>query len=66
MTAPETATAVEVSDLVKSYQGLRPLRLKRLVVREGERVAIAGLDATAAEVFTNLLNGGILGDGLVE
>ena len=62
MAAPETATAVEVSDLVKSYQGLRPLRLKRLVVREGERVAIAGLDATAAEVFTNLLNGGILGD----
>lgn len=62
VTTFETAAAIEVSDLVKGYQGLRPLRLKHLHVREGERVAISGLDTTAAEVLTNLLNGGILAD----
>lgn len=62
MTTSAAAPIIEVSGLVKDYQGLRPLRLGRLLVREGERVAISGLDVTSAEVFTNLLNGGILGE----
>jgi glutamine transport system ATP-binding protein len=53
---------IEVSGVVKNYQGLRPLRVKSLRVRAGERVAISGLDAVAAEVFVNLLNGAILPD----
>ena len=54
--------AIEVANLVKDYHALRPLRLKSLSLAEGERVAIAGLDATAAEVLVNLLNGAIVPD----
>lgn len=53
---------VEIAGLVKDYKGLRPLRVASLVVGDGERVAIAGLDATAAEVLVNLVNGAILPD----
>jgi ABC-type lipoprotein export system ATPase subunit len=55
-------TVVEVTGLVKDYRGLRPLRLGSLRLSEGERVAISGLDATAAEVLVNLLNGAIVPD----
>jgi len=57
-----TGTVVAIAGLVKDYQGLRPLRVKSLDVGRGERVAIAGFDRTAAEVFVNLLNGAILPD----
>jgi ABC-type polar amino acid transport system ATPase subunit len=53
---------IEVSGVVKNYQGLRPLRVKSLLLRPRARVAISGLDAVAAEVFVNLLNGAILPD----
>jgi ABC-type transporter Mla maintaining outer membrane lipid asymmetry ATPase subunit MlaF len=53
---------IEVRGLVKHYQGLRPLRIASLEVRSGERVSLAGLDATAAEVLVNLLNGAIVPD----
>lgn len=55
-------TAIEVTGLVKDYRGLRPLRLASLRVAQGERVAISGLDATAAEVLVNVLNGAIVPD----
>lgn len=55
-------TLIEVRGLVKHYQGLRPLRVKSLTVRRGERVALAGFDQVTAEVFVNLLNGAILPD----
>jgi phospholipid/cholesterol/gamma-HCH transport system ATP-binding protein len=54
--------AIEVNGLVKNYHGLRPLRVRELQVRAGALVAIAGLDAAAAEVFVNILNGAILPD----
>jgi len=61
------APVVEIVSLLKDYKGLRPLRLTGLSVREGERVAVGGLDATAAEVLVNLINGAILPDsGLVR
>jgi ABC-type transporter Mla maintaining outer membrane lipid asymmetry ATPase subunit MlaF len=56
------APLVTVRGLVKAYDALRPLRLSALEVWPGERVALSGLDATAAEVFVNLLNGAILPD----
>jgi ABC-type lipoprotein export system ATPase subunit len=62
MTRKERPFILEVSGLVKNYQGLRPLRVREMRLREGERVAISGLDAVAAEVFVNLLNGAILPD----
>lgn len=55
-------TVIEVAGLVKDYRGLRPLRLGSLRLSEGERVAISGLDVTAAEVLVNLLNGAIVPD----
>lgn len=56
------APVVHVTGIKKDYQGLRPLRLNQLLVRAGERVALSGLDAAAAEVFVNLLTGAILPD----
>jgi ABC-type transporter Mla maintaining outer membrane lipid asymmetry ATPase subunit MlaF len=51
---------LEIDNVVKPYGGLRPLRLQQLVVQPGERVGIAGLDQTMAEVFVNLVTGATL------
>jgi polar amino acid transport system ATP-binding protein len=53
---------IQVRGLRKNYGGLRPLRLSALSVMPGERVAIVGLDAPAAEVFVNMLTGAMLPD----
>ena len=53
---------LELSRIQKSYQSLRPLRLQSLTIAEGERVAVAGLDAGAAEVLVNLVTGASLPD----
>jgi ABC-type transporter Mla maintaining outer membrane lipid asymmetry ATPase subunit MlaF len=54
--------ALEIAGVVKDYRGLRPLRIADLVVEEGDRVTIAGLDRNAAEVFVDLVNGALLPD----
>lgn len=46
----------------KNYSGLRPLRLRSLTVAPGERVAVIGFDAPAAEVLVNLITGATLPD----
>jgi len=51
---------LELTDVVKNYQGLRPLRVARLAVAAGEPVAILGLDQAAAEVLVNLITGATL------
>jgi predicted ABC-type transport system involved in lysophospholipase L1 biosynthesis ATPase subunit len=56
------SAVLEVRDLVKDYQGLRPLRMRELIVRAGDIVSIAGLDARSAEVFVNLVTGATLAD----
>jgi ABC-type transporter Mla maintaining outer membrane lipid asymmetry ATPase subunit MlaF len=53
---------LELSDVSKDYRGLRPLRIASLAVAAGERVALLGLDAAAAEVFVNLITGAALPD----
>ncbi len=64
---PTSAPLVEITALETGYQGLRPLRIRQLVVRVRERVALAGLDAAAAEVLMNLLAGATLPDeGMVR
>lgn len=60
---------LRITGVRKQYNALRPLRLNDLVVAPGERVAISGLDAGAAEVFVNLVTGASVpdeGDVLVE
>lgn len=48
---------IALEGVVKDYRGLRPLRIASLSVSAGERVALSGLDASAAEVLVNLING---------
>lgn len=59
--------ALALRDIRKDYRGLRPLRLNDLALAPGERVALAGLDAPAAEVLVNLVTGaGVPDEGVVE
>jgi predicted ABC-type transport system involved in lysophospholipase L1 biosynthesis ATPase subunit len=51
---------LQVDNLVKDHQGLRPLRIKALSIASGEVVSIGGIDAGAAEVFVNLITGASL------
>ena len=53
---------VQISGVIRSHQALRPLRLAALTVARGERVAIDGVDAPAAEVLINLVTGAALPD----
>ena len=53
---------LDLSDVSKDYQGLRPLRIERLVVGPADSVAIVGLDRVAAEVFVNLVTGATVPD----
>lgn len=54
--------ALEITGVTKSYQALRPLRLQSLAVGAGERVAVSGVDAGAAEILVNLITGATLPD----
>lgn len=56
------APLLAVQDLVKDYQGLRPLRMKSLALSPGDVLAVSGLDAVAAETFVHLVTGATLPD----
>jgi predicted ABC-type transport system involved in lysophospholipase L1 biosynthesis ATPase subunit len=53
---------IEIADVEKSYAGLRPLRIRKLVVFAHDRIALSGFDAAAAEVFINLVTGAAVPD----
>lgn len=53
---------LQLTGIRKQYQGLRPLRLQSLIIGTGERVALSGIDAGAAEVLVNLVTGASLPD----
>src|SRR5687768_727653 len=55
-------SVLDITDLEKAYGALRPLRMQSLHVSAGSLVAVMGLDAAAAEMFTNLATGAILPD----
>jgi phospholipid/cholesterol/gamma-HCH transport system ATP-binding protein len=58
---------LRLTGIRKQYHGVRPLRLRSLSLARGERVAISGLDAPAAEVLVNLVTGASVPDeGTVE
>ena len=48
---------LQLRDVTQDYGALRPLRIKSLDVRAGQRLAILGLDQAAGEVLVNLLTG---------
>lgn len=56
------APLLDINGVVKDYQGLRPLRIKSLVLSPGDVVSVNGLDALAAETFVHLVMGAILPD----
>jgi ABC-type transporter Mla maintaining outer membrane lipid asymmetry ATPase subunit MlaF len=53
---------VEMTAVRKTYGGMRPLRIQSLSVVPAERVAIGGIDATAAELMVNLVTGASVPD----
>jgi len=53
---------LEIRDLVKDYQALRPLRVRELAVAPGAVLTLAGFDAPAAEAFVHLVTGAALPD----
>lgn len=57
-----TPEVLELSDVVKDYRGLRPLRVRQLAVQARDSVALVGLDQAMAEVFVNLITGATLPD----
>jgi branched-chain amino acid transport system ATP-binding protein len=58
---------LKLSRVQKNYRGLRPLRVQELTMAAGERVALSGFDAGAAEVLVNLVTGASVPDeGTVE
>jgi ABC-type lipoprotein export system ATPase subunit len=61
-TPPAAEVLLEITDAVKNYQALRPLRVRHLVVRAGERIAVSGFDAGAAELLVNLVTGASVPD----
>lgn len=60
--ARDTAPLIDLAGVVKRGPGLGPLRIEKLVVHRGDRIALEGLDATAAEVLLNLVTGAALAD----
>jgi predicted ABC-type transport system involved in lysophospholipase L1 biosynthesis ATPase subunit len=56
------AALVDITGLVKQHGALRPLRVTRLVVHRGERIAIEGLDAGAAETLIHVITGAAVAD----
>lgn len=59
---PSESPVVQIARVSRTYQALRPLRIASLSIRQGERVAISGVDAGAAEVLINLITGAALPD----
>ena len=59
MTGPPV---LEMHQVSKSYAALRPLRIASLLVAEGDRVSIGGIDAGAGELLVNLVTGASLPD----
>jgi ABC-type lipoprotein export system ATPase subunit len=53
---------LRLSHVRKQYNALRPLRINDLTIAPGERVALSGLDAGAAEVLVNLVTGASVPD----
>lgn len=51
---------IHLAGVVKNYGGLRPLRIAELAIAPGERVALGGVDAVAAEALVNLVTGAVL------
>ena len=57
-----SSPVLRLANVRRAYNGLRPLRINDLSIAAGERVALSGLDAGAAEVLVNLVTGASIPD----
>jgi ABC-type lipoprotein export system ATPase subunit len=57
-----SAPLIRVRQVVKNYQGLRPLRIESFDLAPDTKTSLVGLDAAAAEMFVGLLTGAVLPD----
>jgi predicted ABC-type transport system involved in lysophospholipase L1 biosynthesis ATPase subunit len=48
---------LQLRDVSQDYGGLRPLRIRALDLRAGQRIAILGIDTAGAEALVNLMTG---------
>jgi|SRR5687768_10863940 len=53
---------IEIAGVTKDYRAIRPLRIQRLALHQGESIALLGFDAAMAEVLVNLITGAQLPD----
>lgn len=53
---------LELSNVIRDYRGLRPLRIASLVLAAGDQLALVGFDRVTAELFVNLVTGAMLPD----
>jgi ABC-type transporter Mla maintaining outer membrane lipid asymmetry ATPase subunit MlaF len=53
---------IQITNLHKNYQGLRPLRVRQFSMAAREVAILSGVDAPAAEVLVNLVTGATLPD----
>ena len=53
---------VSLRTVTKEYRSLRPLRIERLELRQGQTTALLGLDQAAAEILVNLITAATLPD----
>ncbi len=53
---------IHIEGVTKQYGGLRPLRVRRLMIGARDRVALAGLDGPAAETLVHLVTGASVPD----
>jgi len=53
---------IEMTGVTKDHRALRPLRVQRLELHEGESIALRGFDASMAEVLVNLITAAQLPD----
>ena len=53
---------IQIAGLRKQYSGLRPLRVDSLSIGAGDRIALGGLDAGAAEMLILLITGAAVPD----
>ena len=57
-----SAPVLHIVKVRRAYNGLRPLCINDLSIGAGERVAVSGIDAGAAEVLVNLVTGASVPD----
>jgi putative ABC transport system ATP-binding protein len=53
---------IEIQQVVKAYQSLRPFRIRELSISQADRLILRGFDAGAAEMFVHLVTGAALPD----